>query len=115
MKTESALFDNIRKFIEDNRTLLDKGASVELAGLDKQVQNLCAGVMQLSDEEREKYADSLQLLLDELTKLGEDLTVQKEALAHEIRYLSSHKKASVAYQIADAKANPADIKDDDCS
>lgn len=105
MSEHQELFENISKFVSDSRTLLDKGAMVEMAGLDRQVQDLCARVLQLSDIEREKYADSLQGLLSELTILGKDLTEKREALAHEIRYLSSHKKASVAYKTADAKAN----------
>ncbi len=105
------LFKNIAQFVLDSRTLIDKGAMVEMAGLDKQVQGLCERVMELSDEDRIKYAGSLQWLLDELNTLGKELTVQREAIANEIRYLSSHKKANVAYKTADAKAELVDSKE----
>ena len=104
MKDQKEIIQNIAKFVEDNRELLEKGHNVEMAGLDKQVANLCESVLKLSDEERLEYADSFQELLHELTKLGEDLNNRKDAIANEIRYLSSHKKASVAYKVADAKA-----------
>jgi hypothetical protein len=84
---------------------------VEMAGLDKQVQKLCAQVMELSEEDKIKYAGSLQWLLNELNVLGKELTIKREAIANEIRYLSSHKKASVAYKTADAKAELIDSKE----
>jgi len=96
------LFENIKKFVDDSRNLLKQGANAEMAGMDKQVQELCAGVLQVSDDEREKYADLLQSLMDDLTALESDLVTKREALAHEIRYLSSHKKANVAYKTSDA-------------
>ncbi len=102
MSDAKNLFTSIEKFVSDSRSLLSDGASVEMAGLDRQVQALCEQVLQLSGDDREKYADLLQSLLDELTALGGDLLKQRDALAHEIRYLSSHKKASVAYKTSDA-------------
>lgn len=111
MDDQQELFENIAKFVMSSRDMIDRGAMVELAGLDKQVQSLCEQVMQLSDADREKYAGSLQWLINELNTLGKDLSVQREALAHEIRYLSSHKKASVAYKTADSKASLADSKE----
>ena len=113
MSAQQELFDNIAKFVEDTRNLLSQGKTVEVAGLDQQVQGLCTKVLELSPGECEKYADLLQELLNQLTVLGEDLTIQKEAIAHEIRYLSSHKKASAAYKTADAKGNAAYGKDED--
>lgn len=102
--TPQNLFDNVRKFVEDSRSLISNGSSVEMAGIDKQVQSLCAHILQLSLEEREKYADMLQTLLTELQALSEDLIKQREAMVHEIRYLSSHQKANIAYKTADGKA-----------
>lgn len=112
MSTQQELFEDVAKFVEDSRILISNGAAVELDGLDKQVQNLCAKVLELSPEERKKYADLLHELLGELKILGDDLLIKKETLAHEIRYLSSHKKASIAYKTADAKASPDDADED---
>lgn len=111
MSAQKDLFENVTKFVEDSKTLLASGAAVEMAGLDKQVQSLCTQILGLSQNDRLKYADSLQFLLNELKSLGEDLVTQRDALAHEIRYLSSHKKASVAYKTADAKAILSDNED----
>ena len=108
MSEQQELFENIAQFVADSKVLIDKGAMVELAGMDKQVQILCERVLELSGEDRIKYADSLQGLMNELNILGKDLTQKREALANEIRYLSSHKKASVAYKTADAKGGLVD-------
>lgn len=113
MSIQQELFGDVAKFVKNSRALLSEGADLELGGLDIQVQNLCAMVLQLSPEERNKHAGLLQELLCELKILGDDLLIRKEALAHEIRYLSSHKKASVAYKTADAKAGIDDINNDD--
>lgn len=107
--TPQNLFENVSKFVEDSRNLIANGSSIEMAGIDRQVQSLCSHILQLSVEEREKYADLLQTLLTELQALSEDLIKQREAMVHEIRYLSSHKKANIAYKTADGKAPlPAD-------
>ncbi|MEQ1790628.1 MAG: hypothetical protein ABL857_09320 [Rickettsiales bacterium] len=112
MNTQQDLFDDVARFVKNSRFLLSEGADLELNGLDTQIQNLCDIVLQLSSGEREKYADLLSELLGELKILGDDLLTRKEALANEIRYLSSHKKASVAYKIADAKASIDDTDSD---
>lgn len=102
--TPQNIFDNVSKFVEDSRNLIANGSSVEMAGIDRQVQSLCSHILELSLEEREKYADMLQKLLTELKALSEDLVTQRDAMVHEIRYLSSHKKANIAYKTADGKA-----------
>ena len=114
MSIHQDLFNDIAKFIEDSRVLLAEGVELELDGLDRQVQTLCAKVLLLSPLEREKYADLLQELLGELKILGDDLLLRKEALTHEIRFLSSHKMANLAYKSADSKANPDDLNSGDC-
>jgi hypothetical protein len=113
MSDHSELFENIRKFIADNRTLLGAGASVELAGLDIHVKNLCEQVLSLPPEDSAQYAELLQELFNELNILSEDLLTKRDALAHEIRYLSSHKKANVAYKVADSKDATNVVEDEE--
>lgn len=103
-----ALFDEIARFVADSRSLLGEGAMMELAGLDERVRLLCEQVLTLSDDERAHYADLLADILGSLKTLGEDMKTQQDALVHEIRYLSSHKKANQAYKTADATDGFAD-------
>ena len=97
-----ALFKEIEDFINDSRMLLYSGAVVELEGLDDRVQHMCETVLKLSQAERLAHADRLQQLLWSLTDLGEAMGHYRDAMAEEIRHLSSHKKANVAYRTSES-------------
>jgi hypothetical protein len=99
------LFNDIASFIDQSRTLLHQGALTELAGLDEQVRILCDAVLQLSQDERVRYADKLQELLGGLKALGDEMVVSREKLANEIRGVSHLKKANTAYRTAEAIDN----------
>lgn len=96
-----ALFDDISRFVSDSHALLAQGAIMELKGLDEQVARLCKEMLLLSQDERVRYAEDLQRLLNELNGLGEALTAHRDAMAVEIRNLSQHRKASTAYRTAE--------------
>ncbi len=96
------IFQDVERFISDSRKLLKEGAVMELSGLDKEVQRLCDAAMALSEKERATYAGKLQKLLGDLTGLGQELTEYKDSMADEIRKLSTHRQASVAYRKTDA-------------
>jgi hypothetical protein len=97
-----ALFDGIAQFIAESRALLDANKMLELSGLDDHVQSLCDAVLQLSQEDRLKYADRLQFLLGDLKALGDNMVEKREVLAEEMRHVSHHKKASTAYRVVEA-------------
>ncbi|MEZ5691550.1 MAG: hypothetical protein R3D71_07790 [Rickettsiales bacterium] len=100
------LFDEIKNFISDNRNLLAEGSTVKLAGMDKKVHSLCEQVLELSESDRQEYGELLDELLNDLKELSKDMTIQREAMANEIRYLSSHKQANIAYKNVDTKLAP---------
>ncbi len=103
MTTETEkLFSDIHKFVSVGRTLMREGKIMELNGLDDQVKILCETVLQLTQEERIIYADWLQELLGDLKTLGDELVVQRDLVADEIRGMPSHQKANVAYRKVDA-------------
>jgi len=97
------LFDDIAQFIAESNAIIERGAFMELAGLDDQVRTLCDMVLQLSQAERLRYADRLQYLLGELKKLGESMTAERDRVGNEMRGVPEHKKASVAYRVADSR------------
>jgi hypothetical protein len=75
------LFNDIASFIDQSRSLLQQGALAELAGLDEQVRILCDAVLQLSQDERVRYADKLQELLGGLKSLGDEMVASRDKLA----------------------------------
>jgi hypothetical protein len=101
--TAKKLFDDISQFIAESQALLEKGAMMELGGLDKNIKSLCDAVLKLSQEDRLKYADKLQGLYNDLTVLGEKLAAKRDSVATDIRHLADHKKALSAYHIADSR------------
>jgi hypothetical protein len=101
-RSPEKLFNDISQFVSESRAMLEQGALMELAGLDEHVKTLCDAVLHLSQSDRMIYADRLQQLLIELKELGEAMAKQRDAMAEEIRDLSSHQKASVAYRTAEA-------------
>ena len=102
MKREpEALFNDITQFIDNSHEALKEGAIMRLQGLDDQIRSLCEEVMQLSEAERMQYADRLKALLDELQQLGDTMTELRDKLAGDIRSLSSHQKANIAYRIVE--------------
>ena len=101
-QTPEVLFENIASFIARSRILLEQGAVMEMAGLDAQVRVLCEQVLSMSQDERVQHAAKLQFLLNELKTLGAALAQQRDTVSAEIRGMSGHRKASVAYKVADA-------------
>jgi hypothetical protein len=97
-----AVFKAVSQFIAQSRRELEAGEIVDLTDLDKYVQALCEAILELSQEDRLHYADSLQQLLGDVTALGEELTEKRDVLAGEINQVSRHAKASSAYRIVDA-------------
>ncbi len=100
-----ALFDEITRFVDNSKTLLESGAFVQLAGLDDQVRKLCESLILLSQEQRLKHADRLQQLLWSLSNLEETMMQYRDAIAEQVRGLSGHQKANVAYRTAEAIDN----------
>jgi predicted metal-dependent phosphoesterase TrpH len=106
------LFNDIAQFVTESRALLRDGAMMELAGLDERVKILCDAVLQISDQDRMRYASRLKDLLGELKALGDEMVAQRDQIAEEIRAVSSHKKANVAYRVTDASDNFGQRDDD---
>lgn len=97
-----ALFNKITGFVTESRDLLKSGSMMDLQGLEARIQDLCQLVLGLSQDDRIKYADKLQVLLGDIGKLGEEMSSLRDVMAQEIRSISKHKKANVAYKVTDA-------------
>ena len=96
--------DDIARFIAESRALLSRGDFIQLGALDKRVEMLCKSVLQLSQAERDRFAEPLSALLADLSALGNELTAQRDAVAETLRGVTHHRKANVAYRVADCGA-----------
>ena len=105
MSDVEVLFDCVAKFVSDGNAALEAGGVPHLEDLDGHVKSLCETVLRLSQDQRLKYADRLQQLLLDLKALGDAMVARQELLADEVRYVSAHKKASVAYTTMDIKTD----------
>lgn len=108
--TPEKLFDDVAGFIAESRKLLEEGALLELSGLDNQVRALCDEVEKLSDENRTQYAGRMRQLFADLKELEEAMLKMRDALGDELRAMSSHQKANVAYRAAIANKKHEDKK-----
>ena len=107
------LFSRIEEFVTQSRELVSHGAMLEIEGLEARIESLCEMVLGLSQEDRLRYADKLQVLLADIGKLGEEMMALRDAMGDEIRSLTSVKKASVAYRVADASDSYGKRKNDE--
>ncbi len=113
VQSPEKLFQDVSAFITESRALLEKGAMMELDGLDAEVKRLCDAVLGLSQEQRIQYADKLQFLMKGLSALGDEMIQQRDAVVLEMRGLNQYRKAHVAYSTADATDAFGKKKEDD--
>jgi Na+/phosphate symporter len=92
------LFSAISEYIANSNALLEKGALLELKGLDDSVQLMCDTLVAMSQDQRVQYADKLQQLQEDLNKLGQTIVTMRDKLGSEILGTGEHKRASVAYR-----------------
>lgn len=97
-----ALLKRVSEFVTESRDMVKDGAMLEVEGLEAKVSELCEMVLSLSQDDRLRYADKLQILLSDIGKLGEEMKQLRDMMGGEIRSLTAVKKATVAYHVADA-------------
>jgi hypothetical protein len=107
------MLSKIEQFVTESREMVKNGALLEVAGLENRIDEFCTLLLSLSQEERVAYANKLQVLLADIGKLGEEMTVLRDSMSDEIRSLTSVKKASVAYRIVDASDGYGKRNDDE--
>lgn len=96
------LLADISQYIDESHAILETGNFVELAGLDANVKSLCDAMPGLSDKDRERFTPQLEVLGAQLEKLAALLYEQRDKVAEEMQQASGSRKASIAYQTANA-------------
>ena len=101
-KPELMLHDVIEQ-VAHGQQKLSEGFVIDLSGMEREVEELCKAVLELSVQERENYAAGLEQLYQSLSQFGDDLTRARDEIRKQIQTISSHRKANVAYKTADSR------------
>jgi hypothetical protein len=84
-------------------TLIGQGQSIDLIGLERHVNQICATIGELPATQCANLNPALIMLIDGLNSLTRKLSAQHERVAGQLQGLSSHRKASSAYGFDSAK------------
>ena len=83
--------------IDAFRQVAGAGNSVDLSGLDKLVETLCATIVTLPAAERNPLKSSLLALIDDLNRLVKILETQQHDASDGLKGVSSRHRAVSAY------------------
>ncbi|MEI6730680.1 MAG: hypothetical protein WCL30_05415 [Pseudomonadota bacterium] len=84
------------ELVEDCREKLRNGI-VEVADVEQSVRVYCEAIAALPLEEGQKHREDLQHLMSEITKLGEELLIERQIVLEKISSLELLRKANNAY------------------
>ena len=84
--------------VDSARRTVEHGDFVDLAGLDARVGRLCSAIKDLPKDQGRGFERSLLGLVDDLTRLTDQLAEQREQVRQSLVGTSSHKQAASAYR-----------------
>lgn len=97
--------------VECRRSL--KEGNTNLSDLEHKVRAYCDAVAALPKAEMKEHARHLEALVQEISKLGEELTAARETVKRELEGLGSLRRANIAYQKTDAIGPVYRMKEED--
>ena len=86
--------------IDAARRTVEHGDFVDLSGLDARVDRLCSAIKALPQDQGRGFERPLLGLVDELTRLTDQLADQREKVRQSLVGTSSHHQAASAYRKA---------------
>lgn len=93
---------HIGDVISAARDLVADGQLVNLGPLEREVDRICGGLVDLPGGDAEKVKPVLLSLMDELDRLAEQMRARQGEYESELRSLASHQNATKAYRKAPA-------------
>lgn len=84
--------------------LIGQGQVVDLVGLERHVDQICANIAALSPAKCASLKPGLIMLIDGLNNLTRQLSGQHQNVADQLQGMTSHRKASSAYGTDPAKS-----------
>jgi len=78
-----------------------KSGSVDMSQIESRVRAYCESVSALPAEEGKSHKEDLKELMQLISELGEELTVERDTVLRELSKLDRMRKANVAYKTSD--------------
>ncbi|MBI4183071.1 MAG: hypothetical protein HY521_03620 [Proteobacteria bacterium] len=91
------LLDQAGAQVDKARGLIEQGEGVDLAPMEARITELCAAIAALGEAEARALRPALVGLLDEVTRLGEELKRRHRDLGTELQGLAERTRAATAY------------------
>jgi hypothetical protein len=89
--------DRTAGVIEGFRRSVAEGSVIDLAGLDRGIEEMCEAIKHLPADQRIKVKDTLIGLIDDLNNLVEALHAQQHKVSEALGGITSRQKAVSAY------------------
>lgn len=83
--------------IDAARGLVKSGQTVDLAGLEARVADICARIPSVAAKDRQRLKPTLVAIIDGLSNLADALTRQRDGIEGELRDVSARQRAVSAY------------------
>ena len=80
------------------RRKVGEGQLVDLSGLERRVDELCAAIRDQDGSDAQSLRPPLLSLIDDLTRLSDDLKAQHGQVASALKGSQSHRSAAAAYR-----------------
>ena len=90
-------FERLSDLVNASLTIVGDGRAVDLAGLEKQAETLCAKLRRAKPETAAELMPRLVNLIDDMDRLKAALLSQRGVLAREIAKLDDGRRATRAY------------------
>ena len=96
--------------IDGFRRSAEAGMDIDLTGLDRSVEAMCAEIARLPEPERPALKEALIALLDEMNALVGALEAQQREISQGLKGIASRQRAVTAYGKGDAAGRPGKRK-----
>ena len=83
--------------VNEARLAVDRGNDVDLSGLEREVEGICAGLAEIPPTSAGSLKPALVALLDDLDKLTETLSQAHGKLSKDMGALGQRRRATKAY------------------
>lgn len=83
--------------VNEARRAVERGNAVDLSGIEREVEKICAGLVEVPSGAGAGLTPALVALVDDLDKLTQVLSQAHADLAKEVAALGARRRASKAY------------------